>query len=73
MHRRQVKCIQSSMNAMEDFYTALLNEYRMALGVWSEARAIYSPDEPEVAAATKHLEALEEELATYSQPAALAA
>jgi hypothetical protein len=54
---------------MERTYTELLNEYRIALGLWSEARALYSPDEPEVAAATSHLEAIEQELASFSQPA----
>lgn len=62
-------CIQFSMNAMERTYTELLNEYRVALGLWSEVRAHYSPDEPEVAAATNHLEAIEQELASFSQPA----
>jgi hypothetical protein len=57
---------------MEQSYTELLNEYRIALGLWSEARAVYSPDEPEVAAATSHLEALELELASFSQPAVAA-
>jgi hypothetical protein len=57
------------MNAMEQAYTELLNDYRMALGLWSEVRAVYSPDQPEVAAATNHLEALEQELASFSQPA----
>lgn len=46
------------MYTMEREYTELLSEYRVALGVWSEARAVYSPDQPEVAAAS-HLEALE--------------
>ena len=58
---------------MERSYTELLNEYRVALGLWSEVRAHYSPDEPEVAAATVHLDALEQELLAFSQPAALAA
>ena len=61
------------MNATERSYTELLNEYRVALGLWSEVRAHYSPDEPEVTAATSHLEALEQELAAFSQPAAIAA
>jgi hypothetical protein len=61
------------MNTMEREYTELLSEYRVALGVWSEARAVYSPDEPEVAAATSHLDAVEQELAAFGQPAALAA
>jgi len=69
MHLWLLECIQSGMNTMEREYTELLNEYRVALGVWSEARAIYSPDQPEVAAATNHLEALEQELAAFSRPA----
>ena len=67
------ECVQLSMNTMEREYTELLNEYRVALGVWSEARAMYSPEQPEVAAATSHLEALEQELTAFSQPTALAA
>ena len=57
------------MNATEREYTELLREYRVALGVWSEARALYAPDEPEVTAATSHLQALEQELAVFGQPA----
>jgi hypothetical protein len=57
------------MNATEQSYTELLNEYRIALGLWSDARALYALDEPEVIAATSHLEALEQELAAFSQPA----
>ena len=69
MHPKLPGCIQLSMNAMERTYTELLNEYRIALGLWSEVRAYYSPDEPEIAAATSHLEAIEQELASFSQPA----
>jgi hypothetical protein len=69
MHPKLLECIQLGMNAMERTYTELLSEYRIALGLWSEARAHYSPDEPEVAAATSHLEAIEQELASFSQPA----
>lgn len=57
------------MNAMEQSYTDLLAQYRVALGLWSEARAHYSPDEPEVVAATNHLEELEREIGSYHQPA----
>ena len=60
---------QIGMNAMEQSYTELLNEYRIALGLWSEVRAHYSPDKVEVAAATSHLEAIEQELASFSRPA----
>ncbi len=54
---------------MERAYTELLDEYRVALGLWSEIRALYAADDPEITAATSHLEALEGELAAYSQPA----
>jgi hypothetical protein len=57
------------MNALEREYTGLLDEYRMALGLWTEVRALYSPDAPEVIAATSHLEALEHQLGTLNQPA----
>lgn len=60
------------MNTTAQSYTELLEQYRVALGLWSEVRAHYSPDKPEVTAATCHLEAIEQELASLSQ-AALAA
>jgi len=50
-------------------YLELLEEYRTALGLWSEVRFLYSPEKPEVLAATSHLKALEEELRLYTQPA----
>ena len=40
----------------------LLDEYRMALSLWSETRAVYSQEAIEVAEATRHLEELEHEL-----------
>ncbi len=61
------------VNAMEQGYAELLNEYRLALGLWSETRALYSPDRPEVIAATRHLDSLEQDLASYSQSALVAA
>ena len=69
MHLSLLEYIQRNMSAMEREYIELLCAYRAALGVWSEARAIYSPNQAEVAAATSHLEALEQELAVFSQPA----
>ena len=61
--------IKLSMKALEQEYTELLNEYRIALRLWSEVRALYSPDQPEVKAATDHVEALERQLGAPSQPA----
>ena len=58
---------------MEQEYTKLLNEYRIALSLWSETRALYSPDKPEVIAATRHLDELEQELSLYNKPALAAA
>jgi hypothetical protein len=40
-------------------YVALLNEYRMALGVWSETRALYSSESWAVDEAESYLEDLE--------------
>lgn len=40
----------------------LLDEYRMALSLWSETRTLYSPQAHEVLEATRHLEELEHEL-----------
>jgi hypothetical protein len=49
-------------------HMALLDEYRMALSLWSETRAFYSADTIEVLQATKHLEALEEDLSLCDVP-----
>ena len=43
-------------------HVALLDEYRMALSLWSETRALYTPEAVEVVEATRHLEELEHEL-----------
>ena len=40
-------------------YMELVEEYRVALGLWSEARALYPVDSLEVQRATEHLEVLE--------------
>jgi hypothetical protein len=37
--------------------------------LWSEVRAHYSLDEPAVAAATRYLESLEQDLTSFSQAA----
>ena len=50
-------------------HMALLDEYRMALSLWSETRALYLADTLEVRQATKHLESLEEDLALCDVPA----
>jgi hypothetical protein len=49
-------------------HMALLDEYRMALNLWSETRALYVPDAPEIVQATKHLEDLEYELVLCDIP-----
>jgi hypothetical protein len=49
-------------------HMALLDEYRMALSLWTETRALYVPDAAEVAQATKHLENLEHELVLCDVP-----
>jgi hypothetical protein len=49
-------------------HMALLDEYRMALSLWSETRALYSPGAAEILQATKHLEDLERELLLCDVP-----
>ena len=51
---------------MKQTHLELLNEYRIALALWSDVRALYPPQEAEVAAATRHLEALEQQLASFN-------
>jgi hypothetical protein len=60
------------MNATKQSHEEVLDEYRIALGLWSEVRAIYPPEAPEVIAATQHVDALEQELASFWQPAVAA-
>jgi hypothetical protein len=49
-------------------HMALLDEYRMALSLWSETRALYVPEAMEIVQATQHLEDLEHELVLCDQP-----
>ena len=49
-------------------HMALLDEYRMALSLWSETRALYLPEAIEIVQATKHLEDLEHELVLCDMP-----
>lgn len=46
-------------------HLALLEEYRLALELWSEARALYARDALEVAEATRQVEELERRLKAY--------
>ena len=50
-------------------HRALLDEYQIALRLWSEARGLYAPETAEVLEATNHLETLEHALALYEEPA----
>ncbi len=49
-------------------HMALLDEYRIALSLWSEVRALYLPEAPEIAQATRHLEELEQALSLNNVP-----
>ena len=53
-------------------HRALLDEYHIALRLWSEARVLYAPETAEVLEATKHLETLEHALTLYEEPAVAA-
>ena len=49
-------------------HRACLEEYRMALRMWSEIRGLYpDPFAPEVLEATKHLEEIEQDLVGFGQ------
>ncbi len=48
-------------------HMALLDEYRMALGLWSETRALYSAEAAEVQQVIKHLEEVERSLALCNE------
>jgi len=63
--------MEASMKAIAGIsskHMALLDEYRMALSLWSETRALYSPEAAEIVQATKHLEDLEHELSLCDVP-----
>jgi hypothetical protein len=51
---------------------ALLDEYHIALRLWSEVRVLYAPETPEVLEATNHLTILEHAMASYGEPAVAA-
>jgi len=57
------------MNAIAETsaeHTALLNEYRVALRLWAETRALYHGDStPEVMEANRLVESLEHKLRDY--------
>jgi hypothetical protein len=55
---------------MNQPYEDLVREYRIALGLWSEACALYAPDGPELIAAAMHLEELETEMRKHRVPVA---
>ncbi|MGD1093155.1 MAG: hypothetical protein ABSB35_14335 [Bryobacteraceae bacterium] len=46
-------------------HSALRDEYRAALQIWSEARVLYAQDSPEVAEATRHMEEVEQRLKDF--------
>jgi hypothetical protein len=58
----------TGISGINSKHMALLDEYRMALSLWSETRALYVAGSIEVLQATEHLEALEEDLARYDAP-----
>lgn len=59
------------MNAIAEAsaeHTALLNEYRIALRLWTETRALYQQDSaPEVLEANRLVEELERKLRDHRQ------
>ncbi len=61
------------MIAKQVSYNELLSEYRYALGIWTETKALYAHDGPEVFHAELQLEALEKELENHRRPFSLLA
>jgi hypothetical protein len=51
-------------------YQELLKEYQAALGAWTAARELYSPDGPPLIAAAVHLEEIENALDKFRTPLA---
>lgn len=48
-------------------HQSLLDEYRTALRLWTEARALYPDSSPAVIAATSRLEEIEQDLREYQE------
>ena len=63
-----VEANMKSIAGISSKHVTLLDEYRMALSLWSETRALYSPEAAEIVQATKHLEDLEHELSLCDVP-----
>ena len=61
------------MIAKKVTYEEVLGEYRYALGIWTETKALYASDGPEVFQATLQLEELEKKLENFPRPVSLAA
>lgn len=53
--------------AVSSTHQSLLEEYRTALRLWTEARALYPDSSPAVLAATSRLEEIEQDLRDYRQ------
>lgn len=51
-----------AIEGISEAHQELLTEYRIALGLWSEARALYPPDSSEIERATEHLAIVEFQL-----------
>ena len=61
------------MVAKQESYNELLSEYRYALGIWTETKALYPADGVEVFQATLTLEELEKKLEKHRRPLSLLA
>jgi len=59
------------MSAKPTTYDELLAEYRYALGIWTETKALYPPEAPEVFQATWHLEDVEHSLQLHREMTAM--
>ena len=64
----QLDCSPFGMAAKTVTYQDLMAEYRFALSIWAETKALYSSDGVEVFQATLQLEMLENNLREYRIP-----
>jgi hypothetical protein len=57
-----------TINPANEALSWLREEYKIALGIWSETKALYPSDSPEVANATALVNHIEAELAQPQEP-----
>ena len=70
-HLTGMEATMRAIAGISSKHMALLDEYRIALSLWSETRALYTAEAAEVVQATIHLEDLEHEISLCDVPSEL--